>query len=200
MPANTATSLLSSLGISTTQPNPGVFDGEWFGSGTPITSFNPSTGAPLATVTQASEADMARVLRSTRAASKIWRNVPAPERGRVLRLVRNALEQKVDELGMLITLEMGKIATEGRGEFVEFLDVADYAVGLSRSIGGTVLPSERKRHFMTEVCHPLGVIGIISAFNFPMAVSPETFSSPYISPFLTVTPLSFFRSSDGTFP
>jgi aldehyde dehydrogenase family 7 protein A1 len=163
--------LLSSLDISTSTPNAGAYDGKWFGSGEKVQSFNPSNGKPLATITQASDDDTQRVLRAAKAASKVWRNVPAPERGRVMRLIRNAIDDKVDELGMLITLEMGKIVTEGRGEVVEFIDVADYAVGLSRSIGGTVLPSERKKHFMTEVCHPLGVIGVISAFNFPIAVS-----------------------------
>jgi len=163
--------VLSSLGLSADQPNPGVYDGQWFGNGDTIESLNPSTGKTLATVTQASEADVQRVLKASKAASKVWRKVPAPERGRVLRLIRNALDEKVNELGMLITYEMGKIVTEGRGEVVEFIDVADYAVGLSRSIGGTVLPSERNKHFMTEVSHPLGVVGVISAFNFPIAVS-----------------------------
>jgi aldehyde dehydrogenase family 7 protein A1 len=164
-------SVLSSLDISADQPNPGVYDGQWFGTGETLESINPSTGKPIGSITQASASDVQRVLKASKAASKVWRNVPAPERGRVLRLIRSALDDKVDELGMLITYEMGKIVTEGRGEVVEFIDVADYAVGLSRSIGGTVLPSERKKHFMTEVCHPLGVIGVISAFNFPIAVS-----------------------------
>lgn len=160
--------LLKSLDISTTEPNAGVYDGEWFGSGAKIETVNPATGKPLATVVQASEQDATRVFKAAKAAQKVWRNVTAPERGRVLRLVRNALDAKVDELGLLITLEMGKIATEGRGEVVEFLDVADYAVGLSRSIGGTVIPSERKKHFISEVSHPLGTVGIITAFNFPL--------------------------------
>ena len=174
------TDVLSSLGLSADQPNPGVYDGQWFGNGETIESLNPSTGKTLATVTQASEADVQRVLKASKAASKVWRKVPAPERGRVLRLIRNALDEKVNELGMLITYEMGKIVTEGRGEVVEFIDVADYAVGLSRSIGGTVLPSERNKHFKTEVSHPLGVVGVISAFNFPIAVSTEA-GNPLIS-------------------
>lgn len=118
-----------------------------------------------------------------------------------MRLIRNAIDDKVDELGMLITFEMGKIATEGRGEVVEFIDVADYAVGLSRSIGGTVVPSERKKHFMTEVCHPLGVIGVISAFNFPIAVSNiADVSKSELLLIIRLPPYPFLRFSVGTSP
>jgi len=164
--------LFSRLGLSTSTPNEGVFDGTvWKASGPVIDSINPSTGLPLASVREASPQDVLRTMTATREAFKVWRKVVAPKRGEMVRQIRNAIAEALPDLGALITLEMGKIASEGRGEVQEFVDVADYAVGLSRSIGGTVIPSERNKHFISEVSNPLGVVGCITAFNFPIAVS-----------------------------
>jgi len=164
--------LFSRLGLSTSSPNEGVFDGTaWKASGPVVDSINPSTGKPLASVREASAEDVARTMKATREAFKVWRRVVAPKRGEIVRQIRNAIADALPDLGALITLEMGKIASEGRGEVQEFVDVADYAVGLSRSIGGTVIPSERNKHFISEVSNPLGVVGCITAFNFPIAVS-----------------------------
>ena len=122
--------------------------------------MNPATGEILGTVRQASPADTASTLVLARAAYRHWRNVPAPHRGEVLRQIRGALEANIDDLGLLVSLEMGKIRSEGKGEVQEFVDICDWAVGLSRGFGGTVVPSERKKHFITEVANPLGVVGV----------------------------------------
>jgi aldehyde dehydrogenase family 7 protein A1 len=167
--------LFSRLGLSTTTPNEGVYDGTaWRASGPVVDSVNPATGGVLASVREASPEDVQRTMAASRAAFKSWRKVVAPARGEVVRQIRNAIAAALPDLGALITLEMGKIASEGRGEVQEFVDVADYAVGLSRSIGGTVIPSERNKHFITEVSNPLGVVGCITAFNFPIAVRGST--------------------------
>jgi aldehyde dehydrogenase family 7 protein A1 len=152
----------------------GTYNGQWVtsSSDTKLESFNPSTGELLARVAVPSDADVESTIAAAKAAQLVLRKMPAPQRGHILRDIRTALAEHVDDLGMLITLEMGKVKSEGRGEVVEFLDVADIALGLSRQIGGVVLPSERGKHFMTEVANPLGVVGVISAFNFPIAVSP----------------------------
>lgn len=166
------TALFGRLGLSTTSPNQGVYDGTaWKASGPIIDSINPASGSVLASVQEASLEDVQRTMAAARAAFKVWRKVAAPARGEVVRQIRLAIAEALPDLGALITLEMGKIASEGRGEVQEFVDVADYAVGLSRSIGGTVIPSERDKHFITEVSNPLGVVGCITAFNFPIAVS-----------------------------
>lgn len=164
--------LFQRLGLSTTSPNEGVYDGSnWKASGPVVDSINPATGGVLASVREASAEDVQRTLAASRAAFEQWRRVVAPARGEVVRQIRNAIADALPDLGALITLEMGKIASEGRGEVQEFVDVADYAVGLSRSIGGSVIPSERNKHFIAEVSNPLGVVGCITAFNFPIAVS-----------------------------
>ena len=96
--------------------------------------------------------------------------MPAPKRGELVRQIRVAIDSKITDLGRIVSLEMGKIHAEGIGEVQEYVDIADYAVGLSRMLNGKVIPSERANHFMMEVWNPLGVVGIISAFNFPVAV------------------------------
>ncbi|ORY72407.1 succinate-semialdehyde dehydrogenase [Leucosporidium creatinivorum] len=161
------------LGLSpdpTSSETPGVYHGSWGGRGALVDSINPANGELLARVRQASAEDTEDTLVAAREAYKQWRTVPAPRRGLVLQDIGRALEEKRDDLGAVVSLEMGKIKSEGRGEVQEIIDIVGYAVGLSRSIGGSVFPSERPNHFITEVANPLGVVGVISAFNFPTAV------------------------------
>jgi aldehyde dehydrogenase family 7 protein A1 len=157
-----ASAVFARLGLSTTDEIPGVYNGSWGGTGSLQPSLNPSTGETLALVRQASSNDVEATLAASRAAYRVWRHVPAPKRGEVLRQIRGALSERIDDLGDLVSLEMGKIRSEGKGEVQEIVDVLDYAVGLSRSFGGTVVPSEREKHFITEVANPLGVVGVVS--------------------------------------
>jgi len=135
-----------------------------------ITSINPATGKPIAQVAQANADDYEAVMDKATEAFKTWRMMPAPERGAVVRDLGEALRAKKTALGQLVTMEMGKIATEGEGEVQEMIDICDFAVGLSRQLYGLTMHSERPQHRMYEQYHPLGVVGIISAFNFPVAV------------------------------
>jgi len=147
------------------------FGGEWFAdSGDYLTSKNPTTGEVLAKIEQASSKDYDKVMKQARAAFLTWRELPAPLRGEIVRQVGEALRAKKDMLGALVSLEMGKIYTEGMGEVQEMIDICDFAVGLSRNLSGPTLQSERPKHRMMEQWHPLGVVGVISAFNFPVAV------------------------------
>ncbi|KAG5639746.1 hypothetical protein H0H81_000026 [Sphagnurus paluster] len=167
-----ASAILSSLDISTTEEISGVYDGQWRGSGDIYSSICPTTGETLARVKSASPEELHEALARTREAYTIFRHVPAPQRGELIRQIREALAAKRDELGALVTLEMGKIKTEGVGEVQEFIDIVrcDYAVGLSRMMNGNVVASERPGHSILEVPNPLGVVGVLSAFNFPVAV------------------------------
>ena len=133
-------------------------------------SINPTTGEIIASVNQCSEEDYARVVLQSQHAFEEWRMVPAPKRGELVRLMANELREKKDALGSLVALEMGKIKQEGDGEVQEMIDIADFAVGLSRQLYGLSMHSERPLHRMYEQWHPLGPIGVISAFNFPVAV------------------------------
>ncbi len=135
-----------------------------------LVSYNPTTGEPIATVMMASAEDYEAVLADAQEAFKTWRMMPAPRRGELVRLLGNALREYKDDLGALVTLEMGKILPEGLGEVQEMIDICDFAVGQSRMMYGQTMHSERPMHRMYEQWHPLGVIGIISAFNFPVAV------------------------------
>jgi L-aminoadipate-semialdehyde dehydrogenase len=145
--------------------------GEWFAESKDfITSFNPTNGEVLARIEQASGQDYNKVMKQARKAFLAWREVPAPRRGEIVRQVGDALRAKKEMLGALVSLEMGKIYTEGLGEVQEMVDICDFAVGLSRTISGPTLQSERPKHRMMEQWHPLGVVGVISAFNFPVAV------------------------------
>ncbi|GAA6014212.1 hypothetical protein JCM10207_006133 [Rhodosporidiobolus poonsookiae] len=175
-----SSSILSSLGLPTNgQPIPGVYYSQkqgWGGSGPLESSYNPATGEELAKVATASAQDVDAALSASRAAYKSWRNVPAPKRGEVLRQIRVALADRLDDLGALVSLEMGKVLSEGKGEVQEFVDLADFAVGKSRQIGGSLLPSERAKHQLMEVANPLGVVGVVTAFNFPVAVFGWNFS------------------------
>ncbi len=145
--------------------------GEWFADSKDyITSVNPATGEVLARIEQASAKDYDKVMKKARAAFLVWRQMPAPQRGEIVRQIGEALRAKKDMLGALVSLEMGKIYTEGLGEVQEMIDICDFAVGLSRNLSGPTLQSERPKHRMMEQWHPLGVVGVISAFNFPVAV------------------------------
>ncbi len=145
-------------------------DGWLTSSAEPIPSYNPTTGELIATVQPADAATYDRVLETARESFKTWRAVPAPKRGELIRDLGNALREKKEALGELVSLEMGKIRAEGQGEVQEMIDICDFAVGLSRQLYGLTMQSERHQHRMFEQWHPLGVIGIITAFNFPVAV------------------------------
>src|SRR5881394_2397050 len=131
---------------------------------------NPSDGTLLAQVRPASAQDYEHVLSSAVEAAAAWREVPAPKRGEAVRLLGEQLRRHKSDLGTLVTLENGKIKAEGLGEVQEMIDIADFAVGQSRMLYGSTMHSERPQHRMYEQWHPLGVVGIISAFNFPVAV------------------------------
>ncbi|KZT54483.1 putative aldehyde dehydrogenase family 7 member A1 [Calocera cornea HHB12733] len=165
--------VLSTVGLPTEgEVVKGVYmgAGTWGGSGEIIESICPSTGEVLAKVATATAAETTEAIKRARAAFKTFRKVPGPKRGEIIRQVRNAIAEHKSALGALVSLEMGKILTEGEGEIQEYIDICDYAVGLSRSAAGRVLKSERPGHQIFEVANPLGVVGIITAFNFPVAV------------------------------
>ena len=160
--------LLETLGI--TDSNLGGFGGEWIGSGPDLEVITPIDGSRIATVTQVTEEEYDRVVDGAHAAYLEWRRLPAPKRGEVVRQLGNRLREVKRELGALVTLEMGKITAEGEGEVQEMIDICDFACGLSRQLYGLTMHSERPDHRMYEQWHPLGVVGVISAFNFPVAV------------------------------
>ncbi|URE33167.1 Aldehyde dehydrogenase family 7 member [Musa troglodytarum] len=150
---------LSELGLG--PRNPGCYvNGAWTGGGPVV----------IAEVMEASIQDYEEGLRGCAEAAKIWMQVPAPKRGEIVRQIGEALRAKLQYLGRLVSLEMGKILPEGIGEVQEIIDMCDYAVGLSRQLSGSVIPSERPNHMMLEVWNPLGIVGVITAFNFPCAV------------------------------
>ncbi len=164
--------LLKALALGPT--NSGTYLGrdEWStttGAGL-LQSVNPTTGETIATVEATSDADYERIVARAQAAFKIWRTTPAPRRGEAVRLCGDALRKHKDALGSLVALEMGKSKPEGDGEVQEMIDIADFAVGQSRMLYGYTMHSERPGHRMYEQYQPLGLVGIISAFNFPVAV------------------------------
>ncbi len=162
-------SLLAELGLG--DPAPGVICGDLEGgSGAIQESFSPIDGASLGRVRTGSDQDYEEVARRTSAAFRKWRMVPAPARGEIVRQIGEELRRHKKTLGRLITLQTGKVLTEGEGEVQEAIDIADFATGLSRQLHGLSMHSERARHRMYEQWHPLGVVGIITAFNFPCAV------------------------------
>jgi aldehyde dehydrogenase (NAD+) len=160
--------VLKKLGLKET--NPGAFCGEWLGSGKILESVSPNDGSVLARVHQATPEEYERVVQRAQEAFQKWQIVPAPKRGEVVRQLGNALREAKHDLGRLVTLEAGKIIAEGEGEVQEMIDICDFAVGLSRQLYGLTIASERPQHRMMEQWHPLGVVGIITAFNFPVAV------------------------------
>jgi aldehyde dehydrogenase (NAD+) len=135
-----------------------------------IISYNPTNGNPIASVYRASTKDYEQVLNDAQKAFLIWREIPAPKRGDVVRALGEALRQYKDPLGSLVSLEMGKSKQEGAGEVQEMIDMADLAVGQSRMLYGKTMHAERREHRLYEQWHPLGIISVISAFNFPVAV------------------------------
>ncbi|KAG8889217.1 hypothetical protein FRB98_005410 [Tulasnella sp. 332] len=167
-----ASKILSALEIPTESNATvsGVYDGTWGGSGEALVSRCPSTGEVLAKVSTATPQELHEAIAKSRDAYTSFRFMPAPRRGELVRQIREALAEKRDILGALVSLEMGKIYTEGTGEVQEFIDICDYAVGLSRMMNGRVISSERPGHTIYEIPNPLGVLGVLSAFNFPVAV------------------------------
>ncbi len=135
-----------------------------------IDSVNPSTGELIAKIATCSMQDYNTVVANSAAVQKEWAKLPAPKRGEVIRKIGNALRKHKDALGSLVSMEMGKIKQEGDGEVQEMIDIADFAVGQSRMLYGRTMHSERPEHRMYEQWHPMGVVGVISAFNFPVAV------------------------------
>jgi aldehyde dehydrogenase (NAD+) len=160
--------VLAALGIE--DENPGGFDGEWIGSGPILDVTTPVDGSRIATVRQVTDAEYERIVARAHSAFLTWRTVPAPRRGDLVRQLGNRLREHKRALGALVTLEMGKILPEGEGEVQEMIDICDFAVGLSRQLYGLTIQSERPDHRMFEQWHPLGVVGVITSFNFPTAV------------------------------
>ena len=163
---------LKKLGIDKENFGASIGPGHWSetkDAGT-IDSFNPSTEELIGSVYQCNKDDYASVVKASIEAFEHWRTVPAPERGQLVRLLGDALRDNKDALGSLVALEMGKIKQEGDGEVQEMIDIADFAVGQSRMLYGKTMHSERQDHRMYEQWHPLGITGVSSAFNFPVAV------------------------------
>lgn len=156
------------LGLA--EVNAGVFNGTWCGRGAVVASVDPSTNNVIAQTRTGTVADLHETVERMVAARSVWCELPAPKRGEIVRQMREALADHLTPLGQLVSLESGKILAEGIGEIQEYLDICDYAVGLSRMVNGSVIPSERPGHFMMERWNPLGIVGVISAFNFPAAV------------------------------
>ncbi|MBP92721.1 MAG: aldehyde dehydrogenase family protein [Flavobacteriaceae bacterium] len=141
-----------------------------FSSGDVIESISPVNGKLIAKVKTTTKADYEKVMDAATAAFPVWRAMPAPQRGEIVRQFGNKLRELKEPLGRLVSFEMGKSLQEGYGEVQEMIDICDFAVGLSRQLNGQTIPSERPGHVMREQWHSLGVVGIISAFNFPVAV------------------------------
>ena len=163
--------ILESLGLRAA--NAGTWNGNASSqddSASLIESVNPATGEVIASVRSTSAAEYDQLVSNAQNAFKEWRVIPAPVRGNAVRLIANALREHKDALGSLVTMEMGKIKAEGDGEVQEMIDIADFAVGQSRMLYGHTMHSERPQHRMYEQWHPLGVVGTITAFNFPVAV------------------------------
>jgi aldehyde dehydrogenase family 7 protein A1 len=152
--------------------NSGCFDGEsWNASGEVVEAISPIDNKPMGPkVNLGTAADAERCIDNMNKAKKDWMMTPAPKRGEIVRQIGDELRANLDPLGQLLALEVGKVFAEGKGEVQEYVDICDFATGLSRQLPGQVLPSERPGHMMLEQYHPLGAIGIIAAFNFPIAV------------------------------
>ncbi|MEN0002555.1 MAG: aldehyde dehydrogenase family protein [Bacteroidota bacterium] len=163
------TSFLKSLGLK--NQNAGTSTGlRWSDSGNYIASYSPVDGAKIGEVSVTSAKEYEQVMEHAQRAFETWRTIPAPKRGEIVRQYGNELRAHKDALGRLVSYEMGKSLQEGWGEVQEMIDICDFAVGLSRQLYGLTMHSERPNHRMYEQWHPLGVVGIISAFNFPVAV------------------------------
>jgi aldehyde dehydrogenase (NAD+) len=165
-------SLLDKLNIEAANPGACTGADQWImdPNGKLLTSYNPTTGEAIASIVQATPASYQAVISAAQRAFQTWRELPAPKRGQVIRDLSDALREYKEPLGELVSLEMGKIRPEGQGEVQEMIDICDFAVGLSRQLYGLTMHSERPGHRMYEQWHPLGVVGVITAFNFPVAV------------------------------
>ncbi len=164
--------ILKALGLSQTNAGTYLGNDEWSKTTDAgiVQSVNPSTNEVIASVHASSASDYENIVKRAQAAFAIWRTTPAPRRGEAVRLCGDALRKHKDALGSLVALEMGKIKPEGDGEVQEMIDIADFAVGQSRMLYGYTMHSERAGHRMYEQWHPIGLVGVISAFNFPVAV------------------------------
>jgi aldehyde dehydrogenase (NAD+) len=169
---NTLQAVLKDLGIQAVNSGGSTGSGWWSSQagGTLLQSHNPATGETIAGVAPCSHEEYERIVNESVNAFRAWRLIPAPKRGDVVRLIGQALRDKKDQLGTLVSLEVGKIKAEGDGEVQEMIDMADFAVGQSRMLYGATMQSERPAHRMSEKLHPLGPVGVITAFNFPVAV------------------------------
>ncbi len=169
-----ASPVLERLGIEPI--NSGACGKDWIASnsGSTIVSINPATGQELASVRLATAENYETVVSQSIEVFERWRMLPAPKRGQIVREIGDELRLFKDDLGMLVTLEMGKILAEGKGEVQEMIDIADFAVGLSRQLYGLTMPSERPQHRMYEQWHPAGLVGVISPLPPSVAVwNPE---------------------------
>src|SRR5437660_10242061 len=162
--------LLETFGLRADNAGVCLGPNRWRCGGPTIASINPANERVLARLASASAEDVDAVLAAASEAALTWRMVPAPRRGEAIRRFGQLLRENKDALGTLVSLENGKIKAEGDGEVQEMIDIADFAVGQSRMLYGKTMPSERSRHRMMEQWHPLGVVGVITAFNFPVAV------------------------------
>lgn len=164
--------ILEKVGLKEVNPGACVGPEGWIEDpqGERLVSYNPTTNEPIASVVMATATTYDRVVEEAAKAFQQWRMVPAPKRGELVRDLGNLLREYKEPLGELVSLEVGKIRAEGMGEVQEMIDISDFAVGLSRQLYGLTMASERPRHRMYEQWHPLGPIGIITAFNFPVAV------------------------------
>ena len=164
--------VLTALGLSAVESGTYLGNGEWSKTSDAgvLEPVNPTTGEVLGRVHASSKADYDTIVERAQAAFKVWRTTPAPRRGEAIRLCADALRAHKDALGSLVALEMGKSKPEGDGEVQEMIDIGEFAVGLSRQLYGLTMHSERPGHRMYEQWHPIGIVGIISAFNFPVAV------------------------------
>ena len=161
--------VLKNLGIKTENKGTST-GGKWFATGKVIESYSPVDGQLIAKVTSSSPKDYEKVIAEAEKAFKEFRLMPAPKRGEIVRQFGDKLREYKEDLGKLVSYEMGKSLQEGLGEVQEMIDICDFAVGLSRQLHGFTMHSERPGHRMYEQYHPLGIVGIISAFNFPVAV------------------------------
>ena len=169
---NTKTNLSFLIELGIEKNNPGTSTGSnWLTTeGKTIKSSSPVDGKLIATVNETTQDDYEKVIKTAQEAFKSWRLIPAPKRGEIIRQIGMELRKYKDPLGKLVSYEMGKSLQEGMGEVQEMIDICDFAVGLSRQLHGFTMHSERPQHRMYEQYHPLGIVGIISAFNFPVAV------------------------------
>ncbi|MBN8262844.1 MAG: aldehyde dehydrogenase family protein [Xanthomonadales bacterium] len=164
--------VLTALGLTAVESGTYLGNGEWSKTSDAgvIEPVNPTTGEVLGRVHASSQADYDVIVERAQSAFKVWRTTPAPRRGEAIRLCADALRAHKDALGSLVALEMGKSKPEGDGEVQEMIDIGEFAVGLSRQLYGLTMHSERPGHRMYEQWHPIGIVGVISAFNFPVAV------------------------------